>query len=73
MREDVYWNLENVFDAEWRKTDSTFAMVTPEEVEAARRRFQPIIEDEGKRREYVERYKDLLQRYGHTAAIIATK
>jgi len=73
MEEEAYWTLENVFDDEWRKTDSTFAMVTPEEVKAARSQLQPIMADKRRRSEFVERYKDLLQQYGHTAGIIARK
>jgi len=73
MDDEVYFTLENVFEAEWRKTDSTFARVTPEEVEAARTLLQPVIADKAKKKDFVQKYRELLQRHGHTAGIIARK
>lgn len=73
MDDDVYFSLENIFDADWRKTDSTFACVTPEEVEASRAQLSPIIDDFDKKSKFVDKYRKLIQQYGHTAGIVARK
>lgn len=71
--EEVYWNLENIFDEEWRMCDSMFANVTQKEIDALRGILEPIIENDAKKAVFISKYKALLEQYGHTNAIIARK
>lgn len=73
MKEEVYHDMENIFDKQWRKSDSTFAFVTDEEFESKEKEIRNIINNEQERKSFMEHFDNLRQTLGHSVAIVARK
>mmetsp|Transcript_619 Transcript_619/g.540 ORF Transcript_619/g.540 Transcript_619/m.540 type:complete len:330 (-) Transcript_619:207-1196(-) len=73
MKEEVYHDIENIFDKQWRKSDSMFAFVTDEEFKAKEKEIRGIMDNEKEKTLFMEHFENLRQTLGHSVAIVARK
>eukprot|EP01084_Bolivina_argentea_P250896 420566_1 len=73
MKNDVHYDLNGVFDEEWRNGDSTFSVVGFDELKNGQNEILKIINDQEAKKIFIETHENLQETLGHSAAIVAHK
>ena len=68
-----YLDIEGIFDAEWRKCDSLFGLITDGELKDAQCQVKEIINDEEKKVEFLRECENSRKEVGNSVALIAFK
>eukprot|EP01084_Bolivina_argentea_P074219 134676_1 len=68
-----YLDISGIFDADWRKCDSLFGLVTDFELKNAQREIKQILCDEERTEEFLKECEVSRNNVGHSIALIAFK
>jgi len=72
-KQEVYTKLEGIFDAEWRKCDSLFGLVTEMELKHAQHEVHKILKTKERKHEFLAKCEQRRSQIGHSTALIAFK
>eukprot|EP01084_Bolivina_argentea_P073207 132846_1 len=70
---DTYYNLECIFNKEWRDRDSTFALVSEHELTHIQYAVENIIETKDKKDRFIQESEERKQRVGQSTTFVACK